>query len=309
MAEELTIDKNQELTSPEATEREEWVDRIREGYVADIASQLHNNWRKSRLQENGAYEPRVKQTKDEAWIEANGTDQVDIANTEYLDLPEDWQRENKDAARVIFDMIDNPQTREIATSVYDNPSPAGNIVHDAWLDRNEWASGSELDKPFDELPAHEQEKDIDQVKIGNRELGFDQGETDSILNNTKNQHAETSAETETPQITGGDFLRAHRESRGLKLRDIERASGFNSGYLSQLERGNVKSINTTTLPRIAEAYGVSQIDLLKAYGVEIPESVERTAEEERALKLGRRILELSEESVRQFEIILNNFKT
>jgi len=42
---------------------------------------------------------------------------------------------------------------------------AGGIVHDAWLSRNEWAKGGELDVPFDQLIPEEQAKDISQIEV------------------------------------------------------------------------------------------------------------------------------------------------
>ena len=44
------------------------------------------------------YEPRWMTTTDNAWIKLQGSDQVDIANTAYPDLPSDWQAENLAAA-------------------------------------------------------------------------------------------------------------------------------------------------------------------------------------------------------------------
>ena len=132
--------------------------------VVALASEFHEEWRDARRNEDGTYNPRIKSTKDEAWIEKHGTDQVDIANTRYVDLPADWQAENEAAAEFLVDELstysefpdlDDPSVR----------SDIGEEIHEAWLDRNEWAEGTELDVPFDQLPEHEQEKDIDQAEI------------------------------------------------------------------------------------------------------------------------------------------------
>lgn len=53
----------------------------------------------------------------------------------------------------------------------------------------------------------------------------------------------------------GDHLREVRAERGLSLRDVERLSGVNSGYLSQLERNEIANPSPTTLQKVAEAYG------------------------------------------------------
>ena len=132
--------------------------------VTNLASALHEDWRKTRLQEDGTFEARVKSTKDEAWIAGHGTDQVDIANTEYVDLPEDWQAENKAAAEVIVGILsETPESPDLSDEEHLNM--AGEKIHTAWLARNEWAKGGDLDVPFKDLPADEQAKDINQLKI------------------------------------------------------------------------------------------------------------------------------------------------
>ena len=132
--------------------------------VNNLASALHEDWRRTRLQEDGTFEGRVKPTKDEAWIAAHGTDQVDIANTEYIDLPEDWQAENKAAAEVIVGILsESPEALDLSDEEHINM--VGEKIHTAWLARNEWAKGGDLDVPFEDLPADEQAKDINQLKI------------------------------------------------------------------------------------------------------------------------------------------------
>lgn len=132
--------------------------------VVALASALHEDWRKTRKQEDGSFEPRVKGTKDEAWTAAHGTDQVDIANTVFTELPADWQAENAAAAEVVVDILDGAGG---AIDLADEAQrdQVGGKVHDAWLARNEWAAGGELDVPFAQLPPVEQAKDLDQMVI------------------------------------------------------------------------------------------------------------------------------------------------
>jgi hypothetical protein len=127
-----------------------------------LATALHEDWRKTRRQEDGTFEPRIKPTKDEAWIALHGTYKVDIANTTYPELPSDWQAENKAAAEVVVGIMTE------ANGVVDLTNPeqrnaVGVRIHNAWLSRNEWAKGGNLDVPFDQLPPDEQAKDLDQV--------------------------------------------------------------------------------------------------------------------------------------------------
>lgn len=133
--------------------------------IDTLASTFHENWRKTRLTEQGEFEPRTKETEDETWIEAHGTNKVDIANTAYEDLPSDWQAENKAAAEIIVDIIEEANG-DIDLSDVEVRSRVGQRVHEAWLSRNGWAEGGELDRPFDELPEKEQSKDIEQIQIG-----------------------------------------------------------------------------------------------------------------------------------------------
>lgn len=144
-------------TSPEAVAKA----------VEVLATEFHEDWRKTRQLEDGSFEPRVKQTKDEAWIESHGTDQVDIANTGYTELPSDWQAENKAAAEVVVGIMDT-HNGAIDLSNEAIRNQVGATVHEAWLSRNEWAKGGELDVPFDQLSEAEQAKDIDQVVVAQR---------------------------------------------------------------------------------------------------------------------------------------------
>lgn len=56
----------------------------------------------------------------------------------------------------------------------------------------------------------------------------------------------------------GKHLRLQRQVRGWGLRDVERRSGVNSGYLSQLERGQVGDIRSSTLAKVAAAYDLPE---------------------------------------------------
>src|ERR1700684_887444 len=52
----------------------------------------------------------------------------------------------------------------------------------------------------------------------------------------------------------GDRLRESRINRGLSLRAVERESGINSGYLSQLERNEIANPTPSVLQKVAKAY-------------------------------------------------------
>jgi len=126
--------------------------------TTELASSLHDEWRAPRKLEDGTFEPRVKATKDEEWVKAHGTDQVDIANSTYAELPKDWQGENKASAEVAMNLVYDASTmgRELDDEFVEE---ASSKIHDAWLERNgEWAP-EEQKKPYLELSEEEKAKD------------------------------------------------------------------------------------------------------------------------------------------------------
>jgi len=135
--------------------------------VDALAEAFHEEWRKTRLNSEGEYTPRIKTTTDESWIAENKTNQVDIANTNYPDLPADWQAENKSAAKIIVEII-NENDDDLDLSDSETRLSAGERIHAAWLSRNEWAKGTELEAPFSQLSEEEQAKDIEQLIIAQR---------------------------------------------------------------------------------------------------------------------------------------------
>jgi transcriptional regulator with XRE-family HTH domain len=64
----------------------------------------------------------------------------------------------------------------------------------------------------------------------------------------------------------GQRLREVRSGAGMSLRDVERRSGLQSGYLSQLERGKIAHPGPTVLRSIAAGYGVRYEDVLSWTG-------------------------------------------
>ena len=78
---------------------------VKEALSYALGSDLHEAWRASRIKDDGTFEPRIKKSKDEAWNEAHGTDEVDIANCSFSELPSNWQYENLEAAKVAIDLV------------------------------------------------------------------------------------------------------------------------------------------------------------------------------------------------------------
>lgn len=138
-----------------------------------VASSLHDIWRAPRLQDDGSYEPRIKPTADKVWIELNsGVNEVDIANSSFAELPEDWQRENRDAAKVVAELMMANGGKRLDLSEKELYEKVGDVIHKAWLrrDNNGYALDSKLDIPFVYLPPEEQYKDIAQAHAASRVL-------------------------------------------------------------------------------------------------------------------------------------------
>lgn len=134
-----------------------------------MGADLHEAWRETRKTKDGSYEPRMKKTKDQKYIDSHdGKNEVDIANLSFEELPSDWQFENLEAAKVainqVYDVVMNKSniTREQIEKM-------SSVVHDEWLKRNDWVYHPEYGnpdqaKPYEELSPEEQAKDRVQIK-------------------------------------------------------------------------------------------------------------------------------------------------
>lgn len=157
--------------------------KIKETLSYSMGADLHEAWRKPRKKEDGTYEPRMKKSKDEKWNEEHGTDEVDIANSDFANLPSNWQYENLEAARVaieqVFDKIMDDE--EITDEVIEEMSSE---VHEAWLKRNDWVYDKDygdpsLTVPYTELSEDEKAKDRVQIQEAIEKVkAYQRGEID-----------------------------------------------------------------------------------------------------------------------------------
>ena len=141
---------------------------IKEALSYSLASDLHEAWRAPRKKEDGSYEPRMKKSKDLAWNEKHGTDDVDIANCSFSELPSNWQYENLEAARVVINLVYDKVMAKEEFSLEEIESMA-EIVHNEWLKRNQWVfdpqyGDPKLAVPYAELSEEEKVKDKVQLK-------------------------------------------------------------------------------------------------------------------------------------------------
>jgi primosomal protein N' len=123
------------------------LEEKRQKMSRDLATMLHENWRKQRYdEETKSYTSRIKTTTDKKWIqEHNGATDVDIANTNFEELPSDWQEENLLSAKVAIEKIEDV--------LY--------LIHDNWLDRNDYRAMEEQKTQYSKLSNDEKLKDID----------------------------------------------------------------------------------------------------------------------------------------------------
>lgn len=123
------------------------IEEKRQKMSRDLASLLHENWRKQRYdEETKSYTSRIKTTIDKKWIlEHNGITEVDIANTPFEALPTDWQEENLLSAKVAIEKIEDV--------LY--------LIHDNWLDRNDHRATEDQKTQYSKLSSDEKLKDID----------------------------------------------------------------------------------------------------------------------------------------------------
>ena len=61
--------------------------------------------RETRKRMDGTYESKWKESTDKEWNRKHGVDYVDIANTEFEDLPSNRQKERMAAASVAIDLV------------------------------------------------------------------------------------------------------------------------------------------------------------------------------------------------------------
>lgn len=140
---------------------------IKEALSYALGSDLHEAWRAPRKKEDGTFEPRIKKSKDDAWNASHGTDEVDIANCSFEQLPSNWQYENLEAARVAIEQVyDKTMNGEPITPA--EAEQMASIIHEEWLKRNSWVFDAnygdpKLAVPYQQLSKEEQDKDKAQI--------------------------------------------------------------------------------------------------------------------------------------------------
>ena len=127
----------------------------------------YNKWRNTRKRLDGTYEPKWKESTDDKWNKEHGTNRVDIANSEYEDLPRNRQYERMAAASVAIDLVlDWIESWEIITP--EMIEKMSSVIHDKWLERRIDTGellDSSLAEPYENLSEKEKEKDRNHIYI------------------------------------------------------------------------------------------------------------------------------------------------
>ena len=126
--------------------------------IKKVASTFHDKWRENRL-----YKSMIEKSGDEDWTKRHWTDLVDIANTKFEDLPNNWKYENFEAAKVAVDLVYEKVVNwlEITPGMIEKMSK---IVHEKRLERN-WIEWSFENQRVDYKELSEEEKAKDRVQI------------------------------------------------------------------------------------------------------------------------------------------------
>lgn len=157
----LLSNLRRESTNRKKGRRKKTSTGVADDAIERAASELHDAWRAGRLLPDGTYEPRMKD-------DGKGGE-VDIANTPFKDLPEKWQKENREsAASAVEAILSNPDG---------NDEQHADAVHQAWMERNgSWAPAEQM-VPYSELPESEKQKDRDVVNVA--KMAIAQAEQDT----------------------------------------------------------------------------------------------------------------------------------
>lgn len=188
-----------------------------------VASDLHDRWRETRRNPDGTYDPRIKPTTDEIWKAKHGTNEVDIANTPFEDLPEDWRKENVLAVEAVYNYI-------VARGGRTNITPreieeAADVSHLDWLRRHgreQWVRDSGLDALYEDLPEEEKDKDRQIVNALVDRLGIRRiSEEDFEFSRDAHVHA-TQALREALSLVGDSMTDEEREGLHLSYDEYQK---------------------------------------------------------------------------------------
>lgn len=115
--------------------------------------------------------------------------------------------------------------------------------------------------------------------------------------------------TGSERVHLGQRLRELRSEAGMSLRDVERRSGLQSGYLSQLERGKIAHPGPSVLRSVANGYGVRYEDVLSWSGYAPLDAGSLSARQAAAMSAVAGLGEPTEEELETLTAIVNLLQT
>jgi transcriptional regulator with XRE-family HTH domain len=119
--------------------------------------------------------------------------------------------------------------------------------------------------------------------------------------------ATTNSSDERAQL--GKRLRELRSEAAMSLRDVERRSGLQSGYLSQLERGKIAHPGPSVLRSVASGYGVRYEDVLSWAGYAAADEEGPSPRQAAAMSAVAALGEPTEEELETLTAIVNLLQT
>ncbi|MFD0364791.1 hypothetical protein ACFQZZ_25410 [Nocardia sp. GCM10030253] len=134
--------------------------------IGRLASRLHETWRLTKIRPNGTYKPRPKPTEDPEWIARHGTNQADISNTPFEELPRDLQWDNQESARVAVELVLSELRAGRDPGRHDFIEEASSKIHDEWLIRNRRTATDEQQTSYADLPEEQKQLDRDVFHAG-----------------------------------------------------------------------------------------------------------------------------------------------
>ena len=174
----------------DAAEREESQEKVLDPRVESLAIPLARDYAEKNYakREDGTFEPawrgvngeKAYKNKSPEDLMAEGMSEadaraavIDIANQPYNEYSEYWKEQNRGGAEFLIKLIDERGADVIAGLDLEDEKTRGEyggLIHENWLERNEWVKDPNygdpvLAKPFAELPEVEQQKDIDQLAV------------------------------------------------------------------------------------------------------------------------------------------------
>jgi len=123
--------------------------------VEKVARAHHKDSMETWKREHHPSDPKMRPTTDAAWSATHGgAGEVDIAHTEWDDLPSDWK--DTTSAQIAVREVMNAGGAELDNAFTDR---VAEMIHVAWLERKGGTATAEQREAYQQLSQIEKEKD------------------------------------------------------------------------------------------------------------------------------------------------------